>query len=73
IGFKVDFYLCSLHHETIYPFVNLERVELPSSVETLLPFLMSLQLCKQITMAYDKYCVRRQIDEFIPKESKRTS
>ncbi|KAI7855260.1 hypothetical protein BDC45DRAFT_506983 [Circinella umbellata] len=73
VGFNVDFYLCSFYHETIYPFVNLGRISLPNSIETLLPFLMHLRLCKQITMAYDKYCVRCQLQESIPEKNKRAT
>ncbi|KAI7855258.1 hypothetical protein BDC45DRAFT_506968 [Circinella umbellata] len=34
---------------------------------------MHLRLCKQITMAYDKYCVRRQLHENIPEKNKRAT
>ncbi|KAG1045637.1 hypothetical protein G6F43_011238 [Rhizopus delemar] len=35
LGFTVDFYLCGLYHEGIYPFIRLGRIIVPSSADTL--------------------------------------
>ncbi|ORE20117.1 hypothetical protein BCV71DRAFT_281635 [Rhizopus microsporus] len=50
--------LCVLKTEAFYPFIHLDRIEVPISIEMLCLFLSQLDTCKQVVNMYNRFCVR---------------
>jgi hypothetical protein len=57
IGAHVAFFLCALQSEGLYPFVKLDKITVPTSIDQLIDFTAHLDTCKQIIHTYNNFCI----------------
>ncbi|KAI8146702.1 hypothetical protein BJV82DRAFT_394706 [Fennellomyces sp. T-0311] len=58
-GTHVTFFLCTIEAEALYPFLKLDRLDVPTSFESLPILLSQLDTCARIMNAYDAFCTKR--------------
>ncbi|CAO3680738.1 unnamed protein product [Rhizopus stolonifer] len=63
VGTYVTFFLCALQANAFYPFVQLARVTIPTSIDNLSDFVAHLDTCKRIIHTYNKFCVPVENEE----------
>ncbi|EIE87837.1 hypothetical protein RO3G_12548 [Rhizopus delemar RA 99-880] len=63
VGVHITFFLCALQSESLYPFVQLARITVPTSLDNLSDFVAHLDTCKRIIHTYNKFCVPVTNDE----------